>query len=395
MSTRVSAWQLRRELNDPAADLAGLHTQSLLWACMLALLVFVAWSAWARVDEVTRGQGQVVPTSHQQSIQSLEGGIVSDIRVSSGEVVEAGQVLVILDQTRFRSAFLESQSQARGLRAAVVRLEAEVFGAEAFSLPDPAMADWPEIETERRLFQARRQRQSEATRAVQREVEAARRQMAVVQPLVEREAVGEMESLRLQREIANLEGRLTELKNTFVQDAYAELAAKRAELAALEQVMVQRSDQLRRTRLVSPVRGVVNNIRITTRGGVVPPGEEVMQITPLDDQLLIETKIRPEDVAFIAPGMPANVRISAYDFSVYGGLEGEVTQISSDTLEEQTPRGEETYYRVLVKTERNWLEHNGERLPIKPGMIAVVDILTGERSVLSYLVRPFTRLELR
>lgn len=395
MSTRVSAWQLRRELNDPAADLAGLHTRSLLWACVLALVIFIVWSSWATVDEVTRGQGQVIPTSHQQSIQSLEGGIVSDIQVNEGEVVEPGQVLVVLDQTRFRSAYLESQSQARGLQASVVRLEAEVFGAEELALPEPEMANWPEIETERRLFQARRQRQAEASQAVQRELEAARRQLEVVQPLVEREAVGEMELLRLQREIAGLEGRLTELENTFVQDAYAELAAKRAELSALEQVMVQRNDQLQRTRLLSPVRGVVNNIRITTRGGVVPPGEEVMQITPLDDQLLIETKIHPQDVAFIAPGMAANVRISAYDFSVYGGLKGEVTQISSDTLEEQTPRGEETYYRVLVKTKRNWLEHNGDRLPIKPGMIAVVDVLTGERSVLSYLLRPFTRLELR
>ncbi|GAB3275360.1 HlyD family efflux transporter periplasmic adaptor subunit [Parahaliea aestuarii] len=395
MGLNISAHQLKLELGDPTADLAGRWTRPLLWACMAALLAFVAWATWATVDEVTRGQGRVVPSTQQQSIQSLEGGIVSEIPVTEGQVVEAGQVLVVLDQTRFRSAYLESRSKAQGLRAAIARLEAEVFGAEQIALGEPEMAGWPEMETEQRLFAARRQRQEEATAAIHRELNAARRQAAVVQPLVAKAAVGEMELLRLQREVAGLEGRLAELGNAFVQDAYTELADKRAELAALEQVMVQRNDQLRRTRLVSPVRGVVNNISITTRGGVVPPGEEIMQITPLDDQLLIETRILPQDVAFIAPGMPATVRISAYDYSIYGALEGEVAQISSDTLEEQTPRGEETYYRVLVKTTANYLRRKNEALPIKPGMIAVVDIRTGERNIISYLLRPFTRLELR
>ncbi|MDL2193075.1 HlyD family efflux transporter periplasmic adaptor subunit, partial [Cobetia sp. LC6] len=189
--------------------------------------------------------------------------------------------------------------------------------------------------------------------------------------------------LKLDREIAELKGRQAEIRNTYLQDAYAELADKKSELAALEETSVQRRDQLDRTRLLSPVRGVVNNIAITTRGGVIPPGEEIMQITPLEDTLVFETRIRPQDVAFIAPGMPATIRISAYDYAVYGTLEGKVERISSDTLEEETPRGEESYYRVLVSSETAALEHNGETLPIKPGMVATVDIETGERSVLS------------
>lgn len=395
MSNRVLIDQLRRDIGDPYVNVERLWARPLLWACFIVLMVFIGWASWAKVDEITRGNGQVIPSSRQQSIQSLEGGIIGEILVEEGQIIEAGQPLLTLDETRFRSAFLESKNQARSLQATIARLEAEVFGYSKIRFPKSLEKDWPEVSTERKLFTARQQRLKAASQSVRNELAAANKQLAVIKPLVASKAVGEMELLKLRREIASMEGRLSELKNAFVQDAYAEMAEKKAELAALEQVLVQRNDQLDRTRLLSPVKGVVNNIAITTRGGVVSPGEEIMQITPLDEQLLIETKVLPQDVAFVAPGMPAMVKISAYDYSVYGGLDGKVVQISSDTLEEQTVKGEETYYKVLVKTEKNWLEHDGKLLPIKPGMIAVVDIKTGERSVLSYLIRPITRLELR
>ena len=395
MSTQSLMDGIQRELGDPGVAVERLWTRPLLWACFATMAIFVAWASWATVDEITRGQGQVVPNSRQQSIQSLEGGIIAEILVEEGQQVEVGEPVVLLDQTRFRSAYLESKSTARGLQAAIARLQAEVFGEEQITFPDTLAENWPELDTERKLFEARRDRLDQSLASIRLELQAAREELAVIEPLVEARAVGEIELLKLRREIANLEGKLSELRNAFVQDAYTELLDKKAALAALEQVLVQRNDQLARTRLISPVRGVVNSIAITTRGGVVPPGEEIMQITPLEDELLIEARVSPKDVAFVAPGMPALVKISAYDYSLYGGLEGVVDQISSDTLKEQTPRGEETYYRVLVKTSRNGLEHNGEQLPIKPGMIAVVDIQTGDRSVLSYLIRPFSRLELR
>lgn len=386
---------IRRRLGDPAVDVEKLWARPLLWTCFAAMLGFIGWAAWATVDEITRGQGQVISNSRQQSIQSLEGGMITEILVEEGQVVEADQPLVILDQTRFQSAFMEATAKARGLQAGIARLQAEVFGYDKIIFPDSLEENRPVVITERKLFHARRQRLEAAVSSIKTELKTARQQLNIVAPLVANKAVGEMESLKLQREIAAMEGRLAELSNSFVQDAYEELIALKAEMSALEPVLVQRGDQLQRTRLVSPLRGVVNSIAITTRGGVVSPGEEIMQITPLEDRLLIETRVSPKDVAFVAPGMPAIVKISAYDYSVYGGFDGTVEQISSDTLKEQTVRGEEVYYKVLVRTERNWLEYNGKQLPIKPGMIAVVDIQTGERSVLSYLLKPIARLELR
>ncbi|WP_324692404.1 HlyD family efflux transporter periplasmic adaptor subunit [Cobetia sp. D5] len=395
MSQRFDPELIKRELGTPDQKLESHWSRPLLWASFLVIALFIAWASWAEVNEVARGEAKVIPSSRQQTIQSLEGGILDEMMVSEGEIVEAGQLLAAIDETRFRSAYMESLSQAQALRATIARLEAEVLDKSSIEFPEEVRDNEALTATERELFTARRKKRDSALNAVSKEIAAAQRQLAVIRPLVKRRAVGEMEMLKLDREIAELKGRQAEIRNTYLQDAYAELADKKSELATLEETSVQRRDQLDRTRLLSPVRGVVNNISITTRGGVIPPGEEIMQITPLEDTLVFETRIRPQDVAFIAPGMPATIRISAYDYAVYGTLEGKVERISSDTLEEETPRGEESYYRVLVSSETAALEHNGETLPIKPGMVATVDIETGERSVLSYLLRPFTRLELR
>ena len=395
MSQRFDPELIKRELGAPDQKLESHWSRPLLWASFLVIALFIAWASWAEVNEVARGEAKVIPSSRQQTIQSLEGGILDEMMVSEGEIVEAGQLLAAIDETRFRSAYMESLSQAQALRATIGRLEAEVLDKSSIEFPEEVRDNEALTATERELFTARRKKRDSALNAVSKEIAAAQRQLAVIRPLVKRRAVGEMEMLKLDREIAELSGRQAEIRNTYLQDSYAELADKKSELAALEETSVQRRDQLDRTRLLSPVRGVVNNIAITTRGGVIPPGEEIMQITPLEDTLVFETRIRPQDVAFIAPGMPATIRISAYDYAVYGTLKGKVERISSDTLEEETPRGEESYYRVLVSSETAALEHNGETLPIKPGMVATVDIETGERSVLSYLLRPFTRLELR
>ncbi|QWN35846.1 HlyD family efflux transporter periplasmic adaptor subunit [Cobetia sp. 4B] len=395
MSQRFDPELIKRELGAPDQKLESHWSRPLLWASFLVIALFIAWASWAEVNEVARGEAKVIPSSRQQTIQSLEGGILDEMMVSEGEIVEAGQLLAAIDETRFRSAYMESLSQAQALRATIARLEAEVLDKSSIEFPEEVRDNEALTATERELFTARRKKRDSALNAVSKEISAAQRQLAVIRPLVKRRAVGEMEMLRLDREIAELNGRQAEIRNTYLQDAYAELADKKSELAALEETSVQRRDQLDRTRLLSPVRGVVNNIAITTRGGVIPPGEEIMQITPLEDTLVFETRIRPQDVAFIAPDMPATIRISAYDYAVYGTLEGKVERISSDTLEEETPRGEESYYRVLVSSDTAALDHNGETLPIKPGMVATVDIETGERSVLSYLLRPFTRLELR
>ncbi|CAH1746306.1 Type I secretion system membrane fusion protein PrsE [Thauera humireducens] len=386
--------RILRELGDTRLSRHHRASHAILWVSVLAIALFIGWAAWAEIDEVTRGEGRVVPVSRMQTIQSLEGGILGELLVNRGDRVDAGQALVRLDPTRFRSAFRETDSQIAVLRAAIARLDAEVRQKGEIAFPDGVDAKSSLARTERELFRARRERLREAERAINDELGLARRQLALVEPLVQRRAVSEMEALKLRQTIANLNGRLTELRNAYVQDAHTELSAKQAELAALEQTLAQRSDQLRRTEIRSPVRGRVNEILINTVGGVVQPGEPIMEITPIEDQLLIETRVRPQDVAFVAPGMPASVKITAYDYTIYGDLAGEVEQISEDTIEEEGVRGKEAFYVVLVRTERAHLAHNGKTLPIRPGMLAQVDIQTGKRTLLSYLLKPIIKARL-
>lgn len=386
--------RLRRALSEGQELEPHMAARPILWACAAVVAGFVAWAAWAQVDEVARGDGRVVPNSRVQVIQSLEGGILRDLLVREGDVVEAGQPLVQLDSTRFQSSALESGTQVTALTAAIARLEAEVLGKSTLDFPASIPAGDPVIASERSLFLARRRNLNTAVEALSQEIAYARRQLAMVEPLAARGVVSEVEALRLGKDIAALTGRQSEIRNTYMQEAYAELAAKKAELAAQTQIFNQRQDQLERTRLTSPVRARVNDVMITTRGGVVQPGEAIMQLTPVDDQLLVEARILPRDVAFLRPGMKARVKITAYDYTVYGDLPATVEQISEDTLEEDTPRGKVAYYSVLVRTERSFLRRGSETLPIRPGMVAEVDVQSGRRSVLSYLLRPLLKARL-
>lgn len=385
---------LRRALSGGRIAESHPAAKPVLWVCVGLIVVFIAWASWAQVDEVVRGEGRVVPNSRVQVIQSLEGGILRDLLVKEGDIVQAGQPLAQLDSTRFESSALEAGAQVKALTAAIARLEAEVLGRPGVDFPANIPAGDAVIASERALFEARRRNLNATVQALTQETAYARRQLAMVEPLAARGAVSEVEALRLGKDIAALTGRQTEVRNTYMQEAYAELAAKKAELAAQTQIHNQRQDQLNRTRLVSPVRARVNDVLITTRGGVVQPGEPIMQLTPLDDQLLVEARVLPRDVAFLRQGMPARVKITAYDYTVYGDLAGRVEQISEDTLEEDTPRGKVAYYSVLVRTERAFLRRGRETLPIRPGMVAEVDVQSGSRTVMSYLLRPLIKARL-
>lgn len=387
--------RLLHQLGDAGQDRVHPLARPLLAACAVAVAAAIAWASWARVDEVTRGEGRVVPLSQIQKIQSLEGGLLEKLLVAEGDVVEAGQPLLQLDATRFQSAYAEAAAQADALRAMVARLEAETQQRPHVTFPSSVAAQPALVAAELSLFRARRERLQQTTAALAREIELARSQLRMLEPLVRSRAAPEMEALKQSQAIASLESKMAEIRTAYVQDAHSTLATKRAELAALENQLPQRQDQLRRTVVVSPVKGRVNDIRITTRGGVVQPGEPIMDVLPLEDELLVETKVRPRDVAFIAPGMEARVKITAYDYTVYGHLAGRVEQISADTIEEDTPQGKQWFYKVMVRTSTSHLERGGEQLPIKPGMVAEVDIRGDQRSVLSYLLRPLLKAQLR
>lgn len=366
-----------------------------IWLVALVLVLLIAWAAWAQVNEVTRGRGRVTPFSRMQSVQSLEGGILTELRVREGDIVQVGQPLARIDSTRFQSAYNETDVQINTLAAEIDRLESEIN--EKAELNFQGQADEKTRRAELALFKARRTRLNKAVAALQEQERILDRQIAMVQPLVSKRAVPESELLQLQQQGAALRGRIGELRNQYVQEAYSNLVDKKAKMVALQESMLQKKDQLDRTMVMAHVAGRVNNVRINSVGGVIQPGETIMEISPINERLVVETLVEPKDVAFIAPGMPASVKITAYDYSVYGDLRGTVTQISEDTVKEETPRGPQEYYRIMVTTDSTYLDKNekGVHLPIRPGMVAEVDIETGRRSILSYLTRPLQKARLR
>ncbi len=394
MPSQHNKSRLLRSLNDPEYTVIHPVVRPGLWCSILTVIIFVVWASFAEIDEVTRGEGRIIPSSRLQMIQSLEGGIIDSLLVAEGDMVEAGQALVSLDRTRFYAAYMESMSQARDLRAAVSRLESEVKELDNISFPKDFDLSTPEVQSEIALFKARRDRKKQTINSLQREISISNQEIRVIKPLVKRKAVSKMELLRLNKTVEELKGKVVGVENTYMQDAYTELTEKKGILNALMETLVQKEDQLKRTSIVSPVRGQINDILVTTKGGVIQPGEAIMKVLPVDDQLLIEAKIKPKDVAFLAPGMKAKIKVTAYDYTIYGDLEGTLQQISADTFEEDTAQGKEYYYQVLVYTEKNYLERNGEKLPIRPGMITQVDILGGKRTVLSYLLKPLLKAKL-
>lgn len=386
--------RLRRALEDPLLSATHPVFRPLMWTILFTVGAFIAWAIWAELDEVTRGDGRVVPFSRIQKIQSLEGGILDRLLVGEGDMVRAGQPVVRLDETRFRTAYQETVNQAQALRATIARLDAEVLDHDSIGFPAGIAADSALARSEQELFRSRRAKLEDSVRSLNQQIGLAQRQLNLVEPLVAKRAVSQMEALKLSQEIAGLRGKLTEVKTAYFQDAYTERANKQAELSALEPIILQREDQLQRTEILSPVNGRVNTVLINTRGGVIQPGEPIMEVIPMEDRLLIEAKIKPRDVAFLVPGMPAKVKITAYDYSIYGYLNGTLEQISADTISEDTLQGKEFYYSVLIKTDGSQLMRGGEALPIIPGMVAEIDILSGKRSVMNYLLRPLVKAQL-
>ncbi|EHF4941406.1 HlyD family type I secretion periplasmic adaptor subunit [Enterobacter hormaechei] len=359
------------------------------WSLFALLVVFITWASLFQLDEVTTGSGKVIPSSHEQVIQSLEGGIIHSLMVREGDIVERGQQLAQLDRTKTESSVLESESRLNAAMATAARLNAEVNDT---GLTFPAeLDDDVELVKQETALQSRRESLEKGLAGLRQGADLVQRELALTRPLVTQGAASKVEVLRLERQKNELESKITEMKNQYYVRAREELAKANAEMEAQRSVMKGREDSLTRLTFNAPVRGIVKDIDVTTVGGVIPPNGKLMSLVPLDDQMVIEAKISPRDVAFIHPGQKALVKITAYDYSIYGGLEGEVTMISPDTLQDEVKR-DVYYYRVYIRTDSNHLTNRqGKEFPVFPGMIATVDIKTGSKSVIDYLLKPLNK----
>ena len=326
---------------DGAEPSRFLGLRLVVWILGLVMLAFGLWAHWAELDQITRAPGSVIASSKTQVIQSMDGGTIQALHVREGDTVKAGQVLLQFDRTRPEASYLESRAKMAALTATVARLQAEVLGT---SLEFPALVrSYPEIQkAQTQLYGKRQSAIREEVQALQGMLELAQKELNMTEPLLGRGDVSFADVLRLQRQVAELKSQITNKNNKYFQDAQAELSRAQEELAALEQTMAQRKSQLDWTELRAPVHGVVKNVRITTQGGVVRPGEEVMQIVPLEDDLVIQARVSPSDIAFLRVGFPATVKIDAYDYTVYGDLGCKLTYISADTHSEDLRQGEET-----------------------------------------------------
>lgn len=391
----------------------------------IGFALFLLWAALAQVDEVTRGQGQVIPSSRVQIIQSAEPATIEAILVRGGQQVRRGQLLVRLDDTESASALAQIETENRRLEARAARL-AEEGGTDSVCPPDqPACQEEAALQRVRAsalqsrttamaaAVEQRRRELSEAQAtesSLSRSVQLAQRNVDMLEPLASRNIIPQTELLQARRELVDTQGRhaaareavsrtsaavreaqaqAAEAQFQFRQEALNERSQLRTRIAVNEESARGAAGRLERSEIRSPADGVVNDVQITTLGAFVNAGQKIMEVVPLGERLLVETRVRPSDIAFIRVGDRALVKVTAYDFATYGGLDGRVVQVAADsTYDEQT---REAYFTVIVETDRSWLEQAGRRLPITPGMMCDVEIITGRKSILDYLLHPVLR----
>jgi adhesin transport system membrane fusion protein len=424
---------------DPAdADRRGfwIFGHLLLFTIGIILVVFVVWADNAVLDVVTRGQGKVIPSSRVQIIQNLEGGIMADILVSEGEIVEKGQVLLRIDNTSAQADYADLRKRYLDGLATTTRLVAELTGtpAEKIVFPEELMKDAPDLAEAERLNAKIRREQLDTQLAILRDQAAqkeqerdqlinkvenlkkslalAKQQLSIMEPLAKDGVVSKVDLLQTRRDVHELNSELevtqlqlpqveTQLQEakarvqerdlTFRSEAAAELSKRRLEHASVVEQLKSGKDKVTRTEVRSPLRGTVKEIKLRTIGGVIKPGEDLMEIVPIEDTLLVEAQIRTSDRGFIKEGQPATVKFDTYDYSIYGGLKATVEFISTDAIEDQSSGKKERYFRVRLRTERNYLGEENNPLSIGPGYTATAEILTDKKTVLAYLMKPILK----
>ncbi|WP_284617137.1 HlyD family type I secretion periplasmic adaptor subunit [Aquabacterium humicola] len=363
-----------------------------LWLMTAALAAGVGWSTLARVDMITRGDARVIPEGREQVIASLEGGILRELLVREGDAVKAGQPLALLDPTRVESVQAEGQVKRLALRAAIARAQAETSGQPLRFGPELKAAKSP-VAAETASYQARQRGLQEALVMNQRNLALLEKELAVAESMSAKGLMSEVEVMRVRRQVNDLNLQTQERVNRFRQEASAELARLQTELTQLEENLVVRDDAVRRTTLVSPVNGLVKQIRNHTVGGIVGPGAALLEIVPVGEKVLVEMRVKPGEIGFLKVGQTAEVKLAAYDFTVYGSLTGKVVSISPDALgdPERAAAPDATWYRAFVEADRSTLQAGGKPLAAIPGMTGTAEVNVGERTVLSYLLRPMMK----
>lgn len=363
----------------------------ILWASLLTIVALGFWASIAELDEVTKGQGKIIPSSSIQTIQNLEGGILVERLVKEGEFIKQGDIIARLDDTLRNASYEEEIAQQESLQAAMARYDSEANGWEKIQFPDYIKANRPDlVARENGLFEKKKEEISKQISVVNKSLELAKQELAMTIPLVREQIISKVDLLRVQREVNELEGKQSELWDKFQRESMEKYNESKNKLETLAKSLEGRKDTVERTTVRSPVSGTINKWHKTTIGGVVQPGEDIVDIVPDDGTLLVEAKIRPSDIAFLRPGQPAIVKLTAYDFSIYGGLDGVVENISADTIFDEIDN--QHYYQIKVRNEGRNRGKNGKEFDIIPGMVAEVDVLTGRRTVMQYLTKPFHRM---
>ena len=407
----------------------------LLGAILFVVFSFLVWAYFANLDQITRGEGKVIPSSQTQVIQSLDGGQLAEMRIREGDVVEKDQVLLVIDNTTAKFSLSELRQRYFIASAAIARLQAEISGKDnpdQIAFPEDIVRDAPDkVAQEKAQFMIRQSQLSSQLRTLQDQIEGRRQdisaintkisssaagldvanqQLAILIPAVAAGAASRVDLLKAQQEAQNYksemanaraqlgsakaalqeaQSKLQEAVATFKAESSGEIAKQQSDLASVNESMKEANAKVGRTELRSPVKGTVKEIKTRTIGGVIQPAQDIMEIVPIEDSLLIEAQIRPQDRGFIAPNQKAKVKITAYDYSIYGGLDATLEQISADAIENEK---KELFFRVRLRTDKNFLVgKQGEQLPIIPGMTATVDILTGSKTVLEYLLKPILK----
>ena len=368
------------------------RARSVLWILMVGICALVVWAYFGKIDQVTRAQAQVIAQERTQLVQSSDGGVLTMLHVKEGDTVKAGQLLATLQKERAAAAVSDSSAKVAALRITLARLHAEVYGKPLIF--EPALLAYPEyIRNQTDLYNKRQIAFKDDIHALENILALSEDELRINRELEASGDVSRADILRLQRSVADIKAQLANKRNKYFQDAQAEMTKAQEDLSTQNEQLKDRNQVLEHTELLAPVNAVVNNIKINTLGGVVRAGETVMELLPKgEDNLIVEAKVPPADIAFVALDQPTSIKLDAYDSSIYGAMRGHVSYISSDVVTEETKQGPMAFYRVRVTiTGKEFKGHKAEEIKLRPGLTATVEIKALDRTVLSYLTKPITK----